>query len=54
MKRIREDMGLNNVILMIPFCCRVEEAQKVLEQMAQLGLKRAENRLEIYVMCEIP
>jgi pyruvate,water dikinase len=54
MKRVRDDMGLTNVILMIPFCRRVQEAQRVLEYMAQLGLKRGENGLEIYVMCEIP
>ena len=54
MKRVRDDMGLTNVILMIPFCRRVNEAKKVLEYMAQLGLTRGENGLEIYVMCEIP
>ncbi len=54
MKRIRDDMGLTNVILMIPFCRRVQEAKKVLGYMAQLGLKRGENGLQIYVMCEIP
>lgn len=54
MKRVRDDMGLTNVKLMIPFCRRVEEGQKVLEEMAQNGLKRGENSLEIYVMCEIP
>jgi pyruvate,water dikinase len=54
MKRVRDDMGLTNVILMIPFCRRVQEAQKVLAYMAELGLKRGENGLEIYVMCEIP
>ncbi|MDP3876404.1 MAG: phosphoenolpyruvate synthase [Methylobacter sp.] len=54
MKRVREDMGLSNVILMIPFCRRVEEARRVLDSMAQLGLKRGEQGLEIYVMCEIP
>jgi pyruvate,water dikinase len=54
MKRMRDDMGLTNVILMIPFCRRIEEAQRVLEYMAQLGLKRGEKGLEIYVMCEIP
>ncbi|MFI3222540.1 MAG: phosphoenolpyruvate synthase [Methylococcaceae bacterium] len=54
MKRVRDDMGLTNVILMIPFCRRVQEAQKVLAYMAQLGLTRGENGLEIYVMCEIP
>jgi len=54
MKRVREDMGLTNVILMIPFCRRVEEARRVLDYMAQLGLKRGERGLEVYVMCEIP
>jgi pyruvate,water dikinase len=54
MKRVREDMGLSNVILMIPFCRRVEEARRVLECMEQHGLKRGEQGLKIYVMCEIP
>ncbi len=54
MKRVRDDMGLTNVILMIPFCRRVGEAERVLDYMAELGLKRGENGLEIYVMCEIP
>lgn len=54
MKRVREGMGLTNVILMIPFCRRVQEAERVLEAMAKHGLKRGENGLQIYVMCEIP
>ncbi|MFI3189576.1 phosphoenolpyruvate synthase [Crenothrix sp. D3] len=54
MKRVRDDMGLTNVILMIPFCRRVQEAKKVLNYMAELGLKRGDNGLQIYVMCEIP
>ena len=54
MKRVRDDMGLPNVKLMIPFCRRVEEGQRVLDAMAQHGLKRGENELKIYVMCEIP
>lgn len=54
MKRVRDDMGLTNVILMIPFCRRVGEAKKVLDFMAKHGLKRGENGLQIYVMCEIP
>lgn len=54
MKRVRDEMGLTNVILMIPFCRRVQEAERVLDYMAQLGLKRGEQGLEIYVMCEIP
>jgi pyruvate,water dikinase len=54
MKRVRETMGLANVKLMIPFCRRVAEAEQVVTRMAELGLKRGENGLEIYVMCEIP
>ncbi len=54
MKRVRDEMGLNNVILMIPFCRRLDEARRVIEKMAQLGLKQGENNLELYVMCEIP
>ncbi len=54
MKRVREIMGLDNVILMIPFCRRIDEARKVLDKMTEFGLKRGENGLKIYVMCEIP
>jgi pyruvate, water dikinase len=54
MLRVREHMGLRNLKLMIPFCRRVEEAQQVLEKMAQHGLVRGVDGLEIYVMCEIP
>jgi pyruvate,water dikinase len=54
MKRVREDMGLVNVRLMIPFCRRVQEAERVLQAMAAHGLERGVNGLEIYVMCEIP
>jgi len=54
MKRVREEMGLNNLIIMVPFCRRVEEAEKVLAEMAKNGLKRGENGLLVYVMCEIP
>jgi pyruvate, water dikinase len=54
MRRVREDMGLTNVKLMIPFCRRVVEAEQVIARMAELGLKRGDNGLEIYVMCEIP
>lgn len=54
MKRVREDMGLTNVKLMIPFCRRVQEAERVLEAMASHGLRRGVDGLEIYVMCEIP
>lgn len=54
MKRVREEMGLTNLIIMVPFCRRVEEAEKVLAEMAKNGIKRGENGLEVYVMCEIP
>jgi len=54
MKRARDEMGLTNVKLMVPFCRRVDEAKKVIEKMAELGLVRGKNGLEIYVMCEIP
>ncbi len=54
MKRVREVMGLTNVILMLPFVRRVEEAKRVLSKMAELGLKRGEKDLKIYCMCEIP
>jgi pyruvate,water dikinase len=54
MKRVRDEMGLTNVKLMIPFCRRVQEGEKVLDAMAANGLKRGDNGLEVYVMCEIP
>ena len=54
MKRVRDEMGFDNVILMIPFCRRVEEGERVLETMEKYGLKRGENGLKVYVMCEIP
>jgi pyruvate, water dikinase len=54
MQRVRTDMGLSNVKLMVPFCRRINEAQQVLAQMAAHGLKQGVNGLEIYVMCEIP
>lgn len=54
MKKVRDEMGLTNMKLMIPFCRTVEEGQKVLAEMAKHGLKQGENGLEIYVMCEIP
>lgn len=53
-KYIRDEMGLTNVKVMIPFCRTVEEGRKVIEVMAENGLKRGENGLEIYVMVEIP
>lgn len=54
MKRVREEMGLSNLILMVPFCRRIGEAESVIAEMAKNGLKRGENGLLIYVMCEIP
>ncbi len=54
MKRVREEMGLTNVVLMLPFVRRVAEAEQVLDRMAELGLRRGENGLKIYAMCEIP
>lgn len=53
-ERLRNEMGFDNVVVMIPFCRTPEEADKVLAEMAEQGLKRGENGLEIYVMCEIP
>jgi pyruvate,water dikinase len=52
--RVRKEMGLTNLLIMVPFCRRVAEGQKVIAAMAAQGLKRGENGLEIYVMCEIP
>jgi len=54
LKRVREEMGLTNVKVMVPFCRRVPEAEQVLSIMAEEGLVRGENGLEVYVMCEIP
>ena len=54
MRRVREVMGLTNLKLMIPFCRRVDEAERVLKAMADHGLVRGKDGLEIYVMCEIP
>jgi pyruvate,water dikinase len=54
LKRVREEMGFANVVVMIPFCRTPEEAEKVLKVLEQNGLKRGENGLEVYVMAEIP
>ncbi len=54
LKQVREGMGLDNVELMVPFVRSVEEGGKVLELMAKNGLRRGENGLKVYVMCEIP
>jgi pyruvate,water dikinase len=52
--RVREEIGLANVIVMVPFCRTPEEADRVLAAMAEFGLKRGENGLQVYMMCEIP
>jgi pyruvate,water dikinase len=52
--KVRRDMGLSNVKIMIPFCRTVEEGRRVLEIMARHGLVRGQDGLEVYVMCEIP
>ena len=54
MQRVRDEMGLTNVILMLPFVRRIAEADLVLQTMADLGLRRGENGLKVYAMCEIP
>ncbi|PIY92159.1 MAG: phosphoenolpyruvate synthase [Candidatus Magasanikbacteria bacterium CG_4_10_14_0_8_um_filter_42_12] len=53
-KRAREEWGLDNIIVMVPFCRTPEEGEKVLKTMESFGLKRGENDLQVYVMCEIP
>jgi len=53
-RKVREEFGLKNVIVMIPFCRTVEEGKRVLEEMKKNGLERGKNGLEVYVMCEIP
>ena len=54
MKIVRNEMGLTNVKLMIPFCRTVQEGMKVISLMEEYGLKRGENGLEIYTMVEVP
>ena len=52
--RVRNKMGLTNVKVMVPFCRTPEEGRKVLEVMEEYGLKKGDNGLEVYVMCELP
>lgn len=54
LRRVREEMGLNNLRIMVPFCRRVDEASRVIDAMERNGLKRGERGLELYMMCEIP
>jgi pyruvate,water dikinase len=53
-KKVRDEMGLTNVKVMVPFCRTPEEGRKVIKIMEEYGLKQGENSLEVYVMCEIP
>jgi pyruvate,water dikinase len=53
-RRLRREMGFKNVIVMIPFCRSLKEADRVVAVMAENGLRRGEDGLEVYVMCEIP
>jgi len=54
LKRVREEMGLTNVIPMVPFCRTPDEGRQVLAEMAKHGLEKGINGLEVYVMCELP
>ncbi len=54
LKKVRDEMGLDNVVVMVPFCRTVEEGKKVIKEMAKNGLKQGVNGLRIYAMCEIP
>ncbi|PYI00874.1 phosphoenolpyruvate synthase [Aspergillus sclerotiicarbonarius CBS 121057] len=53
-RRLREELGFANAVVMIPFCRTVGEAKKVLQVMAENGLRRGEHGLQVYMMCEIP
>ena len=54
LKRVREELGFGNVVVMVPFCRTPAEADRVLAVMAENGLRRGERGLQVYVMCEIP
>jgi pyruvate,water dikinase len=54
LRRVREELGLHNVIVMVPFVRRVAEAAQVLARMAELGLERGRDGLQVYAMCEVP
>lgn len=54
LKKARDEMGLKNIKIMVPFCRTVEEGKRVLKIMEEYGLKRGKDGLEVYVMCEIP
>ena len=54
MLKVRKTMGLNNLVLMVPFCRTTDEAHKVMQEFSKNGLERGEQGLKIYMMCEIP
>jgi pyruvate, water dikinase len=54
LKRLREELGFKNIVVMVPFCRTIKEADEVLKVMSQHGLQRGKGGLEVYVMCEIP
>jgi pyruvate, water dikinase len=54
LKVVREEMGLTNLVIMVPFCRRLAEGERVLAEMARNGLQRGVRGLEVYIMCEIP
>lgn len=54
LKKARDEMGLNNIEVMVPFCRTLEEAQQVIKLLEENGLKRGDNKLRIIMMCEIP
>jgi len=53
-KKVRDEMGLTNVKVMVPFCRTPEEGRQVIRAMEEFGLRQGKNGLEVYVMCEIP
>jgi len=54
LSHVRNNMGLTNVQLMVPFCRTAEEGKRVIELLEKNGLKRGENGLQVWVMCEVP
>ena len=54
LKKVRETIGLTNVIVMVPFCRTLDEADRVLAELANNGLERGKDGLQVYMMCEIP
>lgn len=54
LRRVRRELGLTNIKVMIPFCRTVEEGRRVLAQMADNGLRQGDDGLEVYAMCEVP